>query len=72
MAIIKPNVTNDGNNSQEKTDMGNIVYPRNPIFIGDDNISPGFRQIPWAVPPLLWNNKPTPAGRKKKTKKKMH
>ena len=72
MAETKPNVANNGNNSHEKTDTGNIVYQRNLIYIWDDDITPGFRQIPWAAPPQLWDNKPTTSGRKKKKKKKKH
>ena len=70
MADTKPNVANDGNNSHEKTDKGDIVYPQQPIYIWDDDITPGFRQIPWATPPRSWDDKPTTVGRKKRKKKK--
>ena len=72
MAETKPNVTNDGDNSHKKTDMGNTVYPRDPIFIGDDDISPGFRQIPWPAPPRSWDDTPKSAGGKKNTKRKRY
>ena len=36
MAETKPNVANDGNNSHEKTYKGNMVYPKNTIYIWDD------------------------------------
>ena len=50
MAGTKPNVANDGNNSHKKTDKGDIVYPQDPIYILDDDITPGFRQIPCGAP----------------------
>ena len=68
MAETKPNVANDGNNSHEKTYKGNMVYPKNTIYIWDDDITPGLRQIPMEAPPPLWNDKTASAAKKKKKK----